>query len=204
MTMPRSSARRFKKRGQFVGRRGGSATSNECGVGDQFEAAEPEPAMRVLSDRQMLQYAFGIVFKPHPQSEARRRSAVALIKYLLAEKKPEVLSAHYRELLSVLLWKITEAEAHKHKTRFKSQGALDCSDKAKLRHEHVFQRSRMIAALEKAAPHEVDDILNSAIGCTVTVKEHSHLSKFDKEYGWQRYRKAGIVVIDTLTGERIN
>ena len=100
-----------------------------------------------------------MVFKLHPQSEERKRSAVTLIKYLLAEKKPEVLPAHYRELLSTLLWKVTEADSCKYKTRFQTHGALGCSDKANLRHEHVFQRSKMIAALEKAAPHEVDDIL---------------------------------------------
>ena len=54
----------------------------------------------------------------------------------------------------------------------------------------------MIAALEKAAPHEVDDILKDAIGCTVTVEEHTRLSKFDEEYGWERNRKAGIMVIN--------
>ena len=37
-----------------------------------------------------------IVFKPHPQSEARKGSAVTLIKCLLAQKKPEVSSAHCR------------------------------------------------------------------------------------------------------------
>ena len=101
----------------------------------------------------------------------------------------------------MLLWKITEAESPKHKTRFQSQGAL--GDRTRLRHEHVFQQKQMIAALEKAAPHEVDDLLKSAIGCTVTIEEHTLLSKFDEEYGWARYRKAGIVVIDTQTGERV-
>jgi hypothetical protein len=142
-------------------------------------------------------------FKLHPQSEERKRSAVTLIKYLLAEKKPEVVPAHYGELLSTFLWKVTEADSCKYKTRFQTQGALGCSDKANLRHEHVFQRSKMIAALEKAAPHEVDDILKDAIGCTVTVEEHTRLSKFDEEYGWERYRKAGIIVIDTRPGERV-
>ena len=144
-----------------------------------------------------------MVFEAHPQSGARRRSAVTLIKYLLADKRPEVLQAHYRELLSSLLWKITEADGHKYKTRFQSQGAMGCTDRAKLRHEHVFQRSRMIEALENASPHEVDDILKNAIGCTVTIEEHALLSKFDDEYGWARYRKAGITVFDTQTGERL-
>jgi hypothetical protein len=61
----------------------------------------------------------------------------------------------------------------------------------------------MITALEKAAPHEVDDILKIAIGCTVTVEEHARLSKVDDEYGWDRYRKARVIVIDTQTGERL-
>src|SRR5690349_14463951 len=137
------------------------------------------------------------MFKPHPKADARKRSAVALIKYLLVQKNPELLPAHRRELLDVLLWKITEAESAKHKTRFQSPRAMKCIAKAQLRHDHVFQRSKMIAALEKATPNKVDGILDSAIGCTVTKKEHDRLSRFDSEYGWGRYRKAGIVAIDT-------
>jgi hypothetical protein len=144
------------------------------------------------------------MFKPHPKSEARKRSASTLIKYLLAEKQPDVLPAHRRELLGVLLWKLTEAESsHKHKTRFQSEGALGCNDEAKLRHEHVYQQEKMIAALEKATPNEVDDILKTAVACTVTTEEHTRLSEFDEEYGWERYRKAGIVVIDRQTRERV-
>jgi hypothetical protein len=87
--------------------------------------------------------------------------------------------------------------------RFQSQGAMGCTDTVKLRHEHVFQRSRMIEALENASPHEVDDIPKNAIGCTVTSEEHALLSKFDDEYGWARNRKAGTTVIDTQTSERL-
>ena len=146
-----------------------------------------------------------MVFKPHPKSEARKRSAVTLIKCLLAEKNnPAVLSAHCQELLDVLLWKITEAESSKYKTRFQSQGTLRRRNEVKLRHDHVFERSKMIAALEKAASHEVDGILKNAIGCTVTVEEHARLSKFDKAYdGWTRYQKAKVKVINTQTGKRV-
>jgi hypothetical protein len=102
-----------------------------------------------------------------------------------------------------LLWKLTEAEGGKYGTRFKSSGAAGCEDKKKLRHDHVFQRKRMVAALMKAAPDEVDKILETAVGCIVTVEEHDLLSsKFDKKCdGWERYRRAGIIVIDTQTGE---
>jgi hypothetical protein len=61
----------------------------------------------------------------------------------------------------------------------------------------------MIAALKKA-PDKVDDILKSAIGCIVTTEEHALLSRFDKECdGWDRYEKAGVIVIDTRTGKRV-
>ena len=141
------------------------------------------------------------MFKPHKQAKARRRSAVALIKYVLAMKKPDVLPSHCEELLDVLLWKITEADG-KYNTPFKSEGALH--RKTKLRHDHVYQRLKMIARLVKAAPQEIDKILRRAIACTVMIKEHHRLSKFDKKYdGWERYQRAGIQVMDTRTNKRI-
>jgi len=144
------------------------------------------------------------MFKPHPESETRKRSAITLIKYLLAEKSQEVLPKHRRELLDVLLFKLSEAESyHKHETRFMSQEALNCDKtKTKLRHDHVCPRSKMVMELENAGPDQIDSILKRVVGCTVTEEEHSRLSKFDKEYdGWARYQKAGIVVIDTKTNE---
>jgi Arc/MetJ family transcription regulator len=61
----------------------------------------------------------------------------------------------------------------------------------------------MIAALVKAKPEKVGDILKDAVGCTVTREEHERLHKFVDEHGWDRYRKAELVVIDTETGERV-
>jgi hypothetical protein len=141
-------------------------------------------------------------FIPDPQSDARKCSAGILIKILLtAKKKPGLLCAHIKQLLGVLLWKITEAESPKYKTRFQSQAVLDSGGKGKLRHDHVYQREKMIAALKKAAPHEVDDILKKAVGCTVTLKEHTDLSKYKEYDGWERYTKARIVVINTETNK---
>ena len=90
-------------------------------------------------------------FETYPQAEGRRTSAATLAKMLLANRKPEVLTAHYRALLNTLLWKITEANG-KYKTQFKSQGAIDCPDKNRLRHDHVYQRQKTIDLLIKAKP----------------------------------------------------
>jgi hypothetical protein len=142
-------------------------------------------------------------FKRHRHYEERKRSAVALIHYVLANHAVEVLATHRGEILTVLLWKLTQAEGGKYGTLLKSSGTRNCKDKKKLRHDHVFQRAKMIAALIKAAPDQVDKILATAVGCTVTAKEHKRLSKFDKTCdGWKRYRRAKIVVFDTQTGRR--
>jgi hypothetical protein len=143
-----------------------------------------------------------MTFKPHSQAENRKKSAIILIKVLLKSNAPEVLPAHLRGLLDNMLWKITEADG-KYKTRHQSHGALQCSDKKLLRHEHVYPKEQMINALLKATPEEVDGILETAVGCTVTFAEHSRLHKFNDEDGWMRYRKAEIAVTNTETGERV-
>jgi hypothetical protein len=136
-------------------------------------------------------------FTPHADAADRTRSAIALTKVLLAVKdNPEILPQHLNELLRILMWKTTQAESSSHKTRFQSQDALKFRDKGKLRHDHVFQCVKMRAEL-LANPQRTDEILETAVGCTVTLAEHDRLHHFDAEYGWERYRKAGIVVMDT-------
>ena len=143
------------------------------------------------------------VFKPHPQAEERRRSAVALVKLLLASKRPEMLPKHVGELLTTLLWKITEADG-KYKTRFQSRGALECTDSKQLRHDHVYTRKRMVDALLNAGPEACEEIVKHAIGCTVTAREHDLLSTFDDGHdGWERYRKAKVRVTNTETGKQV-
>jgi hypothetical protein len=136
-------------------------------------------------------------FTPHADAADRTRSAIALTKVLLAAKNDrEVLPQHLNELLRILMWKATQAESSSHKTRFQSQEALKFRDKGNLRHDHVFQCVKMRTEL-LAHPERADEILEAAVGCTVTLAEHNRLHHFDAEYGWERYRKAGIVVMDT-------
>jgi len=140
-------------------------------------------------------------FKPHPQAEQRRRSAVALVKLILANRTSPALETHVTELLMLLLWKLTEAESSKYRTRFQSARALVTKDPKQLRHEHVYQRSKMIQALLRASADQIDGILRDAVACTVTCDEHDRLAQFDKDYGWERYRKAHIEVINRETGK---
>ena len=139
-------------------------------------------------------------FKPHPDADVRRTSARKALAGILAL---DLYPAHKRELLSICLWKVTEADGRsKHRTRFRSVASLT-ADPNQLHHEHVYRRAKMVEAL-LAAPHDVDAIVEKAVGCTVTRAEHRRLGEVDREEpdldGWERYGKAGIQVLDTLTG----
>lgn len=140
-----------------------------------------------------------MAFQRHPFAEERRRSAVVLIKTLLEE--PGLWPKHRREFLKIALFKLTEAEGvSKYKTRLRSEASLAASFSDRdLRHDHVFQRADMVEALMQAKPGDVDEIINRAVGCTVTKNEHRLLDQFKNSDGWERYRKANIVVIDMET-----
>jgi hypothetical protein len=137
-----------------------------------------------------------------PSAEDRRRSAVALVKLLLKDV-PDLLNQHRVECLKVALFKLTEAETgKKHRLRFQSDAARS-ADKKLLRHDHVFQRGKMVEELlnVKSRPEDVDKILDRAVGCVITKDEHVRLNRYNHKDGWGRYQEAGMVVIDTETGK---
>jgi hypothetical protein len=51
-----------------------------------------------------------------------------------------------------------------------------------------------------AHPEEVEAILASAVGCTITAQEHNDLEGCAHLDGWERYQAAGIRVVDTESG----
>ena len=134
-------------------------------------------------------------FKRHRESDDRIRSAIAAIKGILPLP---LTKPHRRRFLSLALWKLTEADG-KYKTRFQSKCSIGLP-RSDLRHEHVYRREKMISDLI-ANPEQVDRIAARAVACVVTKEEHERLHKIERELdGWERYKRAGIVVIDTQTG----
>jgi hypothetical protein len=133
------------------------------------------------------------VFKPHADRHDRINSAKLAIRTILPL---DLYAAHKKELLSVCIWKITQADG-KAKVRFWSEGALG-SDKKELRHEHVFERKELIQRLLEG--EEIELVLSDAIACMVTKPEHLLLGKIQAS-GWVRYEKAGIRVYDSLENQ---
>jgi len=142
-------------------------------------------------------------FVPHKAAETRRASALRLVEVIAPLEIDEPIK---RKMLSHSLWFVTETEGtSKYRTRFMSRRAVRKIAK-RLHHEHVIPRKVLVDAMMRE-PHRAAEIANTAIGCTVTRKEHEALAAVQKTEpsleGWDRYRRAGIEVIDTATGEPI-
>jgi hypothetical protein len=142
-------------------------------------------------------------FEEDPAAAAVVQSAVHLIKLVLRDGS-DLLPEHRRMVIDAALWKITEAESrHKHRTRFCSQAVFSSPD-CECRHDHVFQRAKMIDDLIASGPDAVDEIAAKAVACTVTREEHLALNRYKQLDGWQRYRQVGITVIDARSGAVAN
>jgi hypothetical protein len=123
--------------------------------------------------------------------EEKLASAKKAIRAIL---ELDILERHRDELLSLMIWKITEAGG-KYNLRFCTVGTLR-NPVAKRQHEHVYPRKWLIAQL-KADPSLVDEVLAKAFGCVITIDEHRRLSAASRGLlGWDRYRAAGIRVYD--------
>lgn len=131
-------------------------------------------------------------YLPHRDRERRIASAKTAIKAILTL---DLYAAHKKELLSVCIWKITEADG-KTKVRYWSQGAIEDSTQ-KLHHEHVHERRELIARL--LSGEDVERVVVDAVACMVTQKEHRELSNHCF-VGWDRYKEASIRVYDSLEG----
>ena len=130
-------------------------------------------------------------------------SAKYLVGLLLKADVSQMQVGQVKELLSILIWKITESNG-KYKLRFVSENALIEKSKKNLIHEHVYERAKLVNEL-LANPSMANDILVNAVACLVTVEDHKALSDVDKSlHGWDRYKAAGIKVFDNETQKFIN
>ncbi len=130
-------------------------------------------------------------------SEQIYKSALNAIKPILATK--DVLEVHKKELLSVMIWKITErygklnAEYVSVAARKILNSDKTAQEKLKLlAHDHVYTRKYLIQKL-MSQPKNYRNILKEAVGCVVTREEHKKLSLIKNAEGWERYRAARVV-----------
>lgn len=135
------------------------------------------------------------IYREHKDRSKRIQSAITAINAILPL---DLYAAHKRELIDVCIWKITEADG-KHKVKYWSEGALSQPESAvsKPQHEHVYTRKELVSRL--LCGENVEIVVQDAIGCMVTEKEHEILSR-SLSSGWQRYKDVGIRVFDSKDG----
>jgi hypothetical protein len=109
----------------------------------------------------------------HVPAKIIRASAAEAIRLVVRNGK--ILPKHKNELISIMLWKITEAEG-KYRLRFQSAGALTCKQANQLRHEHVFTRKQLTHELLQH-PRAIKRILAKCLACVVTRAEHAKLNR---------------------------
>jgi hypothetical protein len=142
-------------------------------------------------------------FRPAPAGDARRAAASDNIRWYLdvLRSAPATLrpASRHRQLKE-LIWDVSEADG-KYNLRFRSCGALKPG--APLQHEHVTELDTVAREL-LAHPERVDKILEGVVSCVVTKSEHARLGRVSRADprldGWDRYRAAGVAVLDTASG----
>lgn len=135
-------------------------------------------------------------YVPHPDADGRRTSATRLAQVLVAADG--IHPAHRRHALTNTVWWYTEADG-KLKVRYRSAGVL-ADPAAKVHHEHVVPRKTLVDRMI-ADPDKIPEILASALACLVTVEEHGRLTALPPHLqGWDRYRAAGVAVVDMADG----
>lgn len=137
-------------------------------------------------------------FLRSPKSNEIIISAKELANLVL--QNATLLEKHRKSILSQVQWFISEADG-KHKTRYRSKRVVELATNnprstEKINHEHVFTRKEITVQLLKE-PHKVDELLDMVLGCIVTKAEHDRMNA--KFSGWERYKNAGIEVLDMST-----
>jgi hypothetical protein len=125
---------------------------------------------------------------------------LAIVQQVLGMADIHIL--HRRELLSIALWKWTEARGArphpKYNIRYVSRGVLG-EEVAKINHEHVWPRKWIIDHLLARRDWPIDemrDLLDAhGVACIVTTHEHGRLGGASGK-GWQRYVHANVDVWD--------
>lgn len=139
-------------------------------------------------------------YKWTPECQARRDSVLSLVAQLRAVTG--VLDVHKRQLLSIALWKWTEAGGvgphPKYNIRYCSSGVVNTTEPLVVNHEHVHTRKSMVDAILLKG---LDDqklthyLMARGEACIVTTIEHAALG-LSRKVGWARYVDAGVGVWD--------
>jgi hypothetical protein len=109
-----------------------------------------------------------------------------------------------KRMVGYVIWEMAEYLNGNFKGRYRSKGAMIPG--VVIQRDHVNQKARIIERM-LANPDQIDAMLSDLVHCLVTKEEHKRLTAISKSNldidGWNRYRMAGVEVMDMLTMEQI-
>lgn len=139
----------------------------------------------------------------HEECNKKLLDIYKMIKIVLKENVYKKLQT---KLIYNMIWSITEVNGGKKKVRCWSAEAYkryieNRKEGKKLRglqHEHVVRIKGIIERLieSKRDEQKIDEILSSVSVCLVTNEEHTLLDKDNNIDGVDKYRLAGIIILD--------
>lgn len=157
------------------------------------------------------QLRLGKTYTPDAGVEDRISSALAALWTLLEAR--DVMPVHRRELLSIAIWKYTEAPGVRphamYRLPFRTLGAMDLEATSPVQHEHVWTRAWLTRQLieHHAAGWSRADLAAfmhlHGVACTVTRAEHLLLNACGDAQGWDRYAQVGLEVWDAANGQML-
>lgn len=139
-------------------------------------------------------------WQPAPIAGDVRREAARWIGVIL-EDPTMPADARYRRL-DAELWAYTEikrSNPFKYNLRYRTLGVQNGPDDVKIHHEHVVPRRWLIHTLI-GHPDQASLVLSLSASCATTAAESKQLSTGEASFGWARYTRAELVVIDGTTG----
>lgn len=139
-------------------------------------------------------------WQPAPIAGDVRREAARWIRVIL-EDPTMPADARYRRL-DAELWAYTEikrSNPFKYNLRYRTLGVQNGPDDVKIHHEHVVPRRWLIHTLIDH-PDQAFLVLSLSASCATTEAESKQLSANEASFGWARYARAGLIVIDGETG----
>lgn len=147
------------------------------------------------------------------QRRTNAESVIASAKKLahLLLSSDELLPQHRKKMLKEVVWLITEADG-KYSTRYRSKEVVRLAEETptcdvKIQHEHVYPRAaiadEILARKDEFSrhPNKLDQLLDEAVGCVVTIAEHRELLKNQK--GWKRYKNVAVLDMSTDPPKRV-
>lgn len=147
------------------------------------------------------------------EDDERRNETLAVSVRLvqIARTEPGMPTDLRRFLVDKAIWYWTEDRlpSRKFNLRYRSRSALALQQELglkkaspQLQHEHVHERKYVIDLLLTDSKSSPELVIRSCVACVVTRPEHAQLRDSSAgTMGWLRYRKAGVEVLDLLTGE---